>query len=46
MSKDPFEVEMLFAGPVEILAGFGGVLNRAVLHLDMPNLSGYLDFPD
>ncbi len=23
--------------------GFSGILDRAILHLDMPNLTGYLD---
>jgi hypothetical protein len=39
-----FDVPVWFAGTEEYLVGFAGILDRAVLHLDMPNLDGYLDF--
>jgi hypothetical protein len=45
-STAPFEITIWFAGTIETLTGFDGLLNRAILHLDMPNLSGYLEFPD
>ena len=38
-----FEAPVWFAGTNYVLLRFQGVLDRAVLHLDMPNLSGYLD---
>ncbi|MBN2304024.1 MAG: hypothetical protein JXQ72_06080 [Anaerolineae bacterium] len=42
---DDFEVRVWFAGTREVLLGFDGILERGVLHLDMPDLTGYLDFP-
>jgi hypothetical protein len=41
-----FEAPVWFAETDSPLVGFRGILERAVLHLDMPNLSGYLEFPD
>jgi hypothetical protein len=40
----PFEIVIWFAGTYDFIAGFNGLLNAAILHLDMPNLSGYLEF--
>lgn len=40
---EQFEAKVWFTDTVKYLVGFGGILNRAVLHLDMPNLRGYLD---
>ncbi|MBZ0316605.1 MAG: hypothetical protein K8L91_09315 [Anaerolineae bacterium] len=39
-----FEILAWFADANNILLGFDGVLELAVLHLDMLNLSGYLEF--
>jgi hypothetical protein len=39
-----FEIRIWFAGTREVLLGFDGLLERAVIHLDMPDLIGYLDF--
>ncbi|HEX3054346.1 MAG TPA: hypothetical protein VHP83_27060 [Aggregatilineaceae bacterium] len=41
---DDFEILVWFAGTREVLLGFYGVLDRAILHLDTPNLTGYLNF--
>lgn len=38
-----FEVRVWFAETREVLLGFDGVLDRAVLHVDMVNLTGYLE---
>ena len=38
-----FEAPVWFGGTDYVLLGFNGILDRAVLHLDMPNLSGTLD---
>ena len=43
---DEFEVRVWFAGTREVLLGFDGVLDRAVLHVDMLNLTGYLELAD
>jgi hypothetical protein len=40
-----FETLAWFAHTDLHLVGFGGILERAILHLDMPHLSGYLDMP-
>jgi hypothetical protein len=40
---EPFECPVWFAATLDVLAGFGGLLDRAILHLDMPNLTGYLE---
>ena len=40
---DDFEARVWFAGTREVLLGFDGVLGRAVLHINMVNLTGYLD---
>lgn len=40
---DGFETRVWFAETREVLLGFDGVLDRAVLHVDMVNLSGYLE---
>jgi hypothetical protein len=41
-----WNVPVWFADTDRHLLGFRGVLNRAVIHIDAPNLSGYLEFPD
>ncbi len=41
--SEVFEIRVWFAGTREVLLGFDGILDRAVLHLDMPNLSGFLE---
>jgi predicted aspartyl protease len=41
-----FEALVWFSDTDEALLGMEGILDRAILHLDMPNLSGYLEFPD
>jgi hypothetical protein len=41
--SEEFTTAMWFAGTDVSLVGFGGILERATLHLDMPNLSGYLE---
>ena len=38
-----FEAPVWFGGTDYVLLGFNGILDRAVLHLDMPNLNGTLD---
>ena len=43
---DEFEARVWFAETREVLLGFDGVLDYAVLHLDMPDLTGYLEFSD
>jgi hypothetical protein len=40
---DDFEIRVWFAGTREVLLGFDGVLDHAVLHIDMPNLIGYIE---
>ena len=40
-----FEARVWFTDTIKFLVGFTDILNRAVLHMDMPNLSGYLEFP-
>lgn len=42
----PYEVTVWFASSREILLGVEGMLDRAILHLDMPNLTGYIDIAD
>ncbi len=37
------EVRVWFAGTREVLLGFDGILDQAVLHVDMVNLTGYLE---
>ncbi len=39
------EARVWFARARHVLIGFDNVLEHAVLHLDMPNLTGYLEFP-
>lgn len=41
-----FPITAWFANTDTAIIGFGGILERAIFHLDMPNLSGYLEFPD
>jgi predicted aspartyl protease len=41
---EDIETRVWFAETRYILLGFDGVLDRAVLHLDVPNLTGYLEF--
>lgn len=41
-----FVVPAWFAQTDKSLIGFGGILEQAIFHLDMPHLSGYLEFPD
>jgi len=43
--SEEFEARVWFTDTIKFLIGFSGILDRAVLHLDMPNLIGYLDFP-
>jgi len=40
---EDFEMRAWFADASDPLIGFDGVLDRAVLHIDMMNLTGYLD---
>lgn len=42
----PFQTKIWFANTELALLGVEQMLDRAVLHIDMPNLSGYLEFPD
>jgi hypothetical protein len=42
---DDLEVRVWFAGTRDVLIGFDRLLDRAILHLDMPGMSGYLEFP-
>ena len=37
------EVRVWFAGTREVLLGFDGILDQALLHVDMVNLTGYLE---
>jgi hypothetical protein len=39
----PFEAPVWFAATDEALIGFDGILDQAILHLDMPHLNGTLD---
>lgn len=41
---EDFQILAWFSDTDKALIGFGGVLERAILHLDMPHLRGYLDF--
>lgn len=41
-----FSATAWFADTEKALVGFQDGLDRAVLHLDMPALTGYLEFPD
>ncbi len=40
---DDFEICVWFAATREVLLGFDGILEQAVLHVDMLNLTGYLE---
>lgn len=40
-----FEILVWFTETINFLIGFGGILERAILHLDTSNLAGYLEFP-
>jgi hypothetical protein len=40
---EDFEMRAWFADASDPLIGFDGVLDRTVLHIDMINLTGYLD---
>lgn len=40
---DDFEVRVWFAATREVLLGFDGILDHAVLHVDMLNLTGYIE---
>jgi|GEM_PF-1273118 predicted aspartyl protease len=40
------EVPVLFADGDTAIIGFEGLLDRAVLHIDMPALTGYIELPD
>ncbi len=40
---EPFEIQTWFADTNRSLVGFLGVLDRAVLHIDMPQRSGWLE---
>lgn len=39
-----FEAPFWFMDTDRVLIGFEGILDRAILHIDMPQLSGYLEF--
>jgi hypothetical protein len=41
-----FEAPFWFADTDQYLLGVTGMLDRAILHLDMPALTGTLEFPD
>lgn len=41
-----FEARVWFAETDVILLGFEGLLDRAILHLDMPNRAGYIEIDD
>lgn len=41
---EDFEIRVWFADASDVLLGFDGVLDRAVLHIDMLGLTGYLEF--
>lgn len=41
-----FPVTVWFADTDTAIIGFGGILEQATFHLDMPALSGYLEFAD
>jgi hypothetical protein len=41
--SQPFEVLTWFADIDKFLIGYSGILERGVLHLDMPQLTRYLD---
>lgn len=38
-----FEVRVWFADTDEVLVGFDGILDRAVLHIDMPKRDGWIE---
>ena len=38
-----FEVPVWFARSDEMLIGFEGILDRAILHIDMPQRTGWID---
>lgn len=40
---DDFEVRVWFAATREVLLGFDGILDHAVLHVDMLDLAGYIE---
>ncbi|MEZ4668157.1 MAG: hypothetical protein R3E39_09590 [Anaerolineae bacterium] len=40
-----FEVPVWFANSDEILIGFEGLLDHAILHIDMPQRTGWIDLP-
>lgn len=42
----PFEVRAWFADTDQSLIGFADVLERGVLHIDMPKQNAWLEFPD
>ena len=41
--SETMEIPVWFANTNDVLLGFAGVLDRAVLHIDMPNLAGYIE---
>jgi predicted aspartyl protease len=41
-----FDLPVWFADGQTTLIGFEGLLDRAVLHMDMPALGGYIELPD
>lgn len=41
---EEFQILAWFAETDYSIVGFGGILERAIFHLDMPNLNGYLEF--
>lgn len=40
-----FETKVWFAGEKTFLAGFGGLLERSILYVDMPKLKGNIELP-
>ncbi len=41
---EEFEARVWFARTRHVLIGFDNILENAILHLDMPQLAGYLEF--
>src|SRR5258708_62459 len=42
-TTEPFQIKAWFADTNRVLIGFAGLLEQAVLHLDMPNREGWLE---
>jgi hypothetical protein len=45
-ATQPFQTKIWFANTRLALLGVEQMLDRAILCIDMPNLTGYLEFPD